>query len=476
MEFQMPHVNVPSFPEYRVDIRDFGAVSDGVTMNTKAINDAIEACHNAGGGTVYIPAGFWKTAGIQLKSGVRLDTAAGAFIKFSDDYREYPLIHSHFEGLPTARCISPIYAVNAENIAITGEGIFDGAGESWRVCKKWKFTGRQWEALCSKAGAYYVENGEESLIYPSEAAYLGSLYNKQHGGMVTDLEEAKAYQQFFRPVMVNLVGCKNVLLQGISFQNSPAWCLHPRMCDHLTMDRVSMRNPWYAQNGDALDLEACQYVEIRHCSFDAGDDGICVKSGKNKPGRETERPTANVWIHDCVVYHGHGGFVIGSEMSCGVENVLVEDCTFIGTDVGLRFKSCLGRGGLVRNIRIRNIRMDDIKEQALIMSMGYGSAIGSEKDVEKQYPREDVPEFCHIHMSDIVCSGARQAVEICGLAQQPVHDITLERAVIRADKGVQCRYAENICLKDVTIASSQTPDNVLRFADETVGDGYRSAF
>ncbi len=476
MEFQMPTIIKPVFPDRKMDIRDFGAVADGITINTDAINNAITACSEAGGGTVLIPAGFWKTATIHLKNGVRLDTAAGAFIKFSDDYRDYPLIPSHYEGLPTLRCISPIYAKDAENIAITGDGIFDGAGEAWRVCKKWKFTARQWEDLAQKEGAYLVEKGEESLIYPSEAIALGSAYNNQHGGMVDNLEEAKAYHHFFRPVLVNLVGCKHILLQGITFQNSPAWCLHPRMCEHLTMDRVSMRNPWYAQNGDALDLEACQNVEITHCSFDAGDDGICVKSGKNKPGRDTERATANVWIHDCVVYHGHGGFVIGSEMSCGVHNVLVENCTFIGTDVGLRFKSCLGRGGTVRDIWIRNIRMDNIKEQAVVMNMGYSSAIGSERDVEKRYPEEDIPEFCHIHMSDILCIGAKKAVDICGLAQRPIHDITLERSSIHAQQGVQCRYAQNIRLKDVTVTSQQNPSQVLTYGDETVGDGYRSAF
>ena len=157
MEFQMPTIIKPVFPDRKMDIRDFGAVADGITMNTDAINNAITACSEAGGGTVLIPAGFWKTATIHLKNGVRLDTAAGAFIKFSDDYRDYPLIPSHYEGLPTLRCISPIYAKDAENIAITGDGIFDGAGEAWRVCKKWKFTARQWEDLAQKEGAYLVE-------------------------------------------------------------------------------------------------------------------------------------------------------------------------------------------------------------------------------------------------------------------------------------------------------------------------------
>ena len=198
MEFTIPQIHIPAFPEHTLDIRDFGAVGDGVTMNTKAINDAIEACSKAGGGTVVIPAGFWKTAAIQLKDGVRLHTENGTFVKFSDDYHDYPLIMTHYEGLPTIRCMSPIYADGAKNIAITGEGIFDGSGDAWRVCKKWKFTERQWNALLAKEGAYLVEKGAESLIWPSEAAFLGNQYNNRCGGMVTDFEEAEKYQQFFR--------------------------------------------------------------------------------------------------------------------------------------------------------------------------------------------------------------------------------------------------------------------------------------
>ena len=452
MEIQKPTIQLPKFPAKRVSIADFGAKPDGITMNTQAINSAIDSVSNAGGGVVVIPSGYWKTATIQLKDNVELHTERGAFIKFSGDSNDYPLIHSHFEGFPTARCISPIYANGAVNIAITGSGVFDGAGENWRVCKKWKFTSPQWEELKNKPGTYYEEKGENSLVYPSEASYKGNKYNNEHGGMVDNLEEAEAYRIFFRPVMVNLVNCKRVYLEGITFQNSPAWCLHPRMCDDILMERVSMRNPWYAQNGDALDLESCRNVEIRDCIFDAGDDGICIKSGKNKPGRDTERATENVWIHDCIVYHGHGGFVVGSEMSCGVKNILVENCTFTGTDVGLRFKSCLGRGGTVENILIRKIQMDNIKEHAVVMNMGYSSAIGSENDIEKGYPEEDIPEFCNIQMEDILCIGAKVGVEICGLQKKPIHDIMIKNSFIQANEAFRCRLCKDIRFENLTIA------------------------
>lgn len=476
MAFVMPNILLPEFPDRTFDIRAFGAVDGGIKMNTEAINAAVTACHEAGGGTVLIPAGLWKTAAIVLRSNVRLHTEYGAFVQFSENWADYPLIHSHFEGMPTARCISPIYANDAENIAITGDGIFDGAGEYWRPCKKWKFTDRQWAALKNKPGAHFEEKGADSMIYPSEMSYLGHAYNRRHGGIVMDLEEAEAYRHFFRPVLVNLVSCRRILLEGVTFQNSAAWCLHPRMCDDLTMRRVTMRNPWFAQNGDALDLESCHRVDVGFCSFDAGDDGICIKSGKNQPGKDTERATKDVWIHDCVVYHGHGGFVIGSEMSCGVENMLVENCTFIGTDVGLRFKSCLGRGGLVRDIYIKNIRMNNIAEQAILFTMGYGSAIGSETDVEKEYPMDQVPEFTGLHFSDICCAGAMTGIELGGLKQMPIHDITFERVSITCEKGASMRFVRDIVLKDVTLADRNKPQCVFTFDEKTVGDGFSVAF
>ena len=291
MNIQKPTVQIPVFPSKQVSIADFGAVADGVTMNTQAINNAIDAVSAAGGGTVLIPAGYWKTASIVLKDGVELRTEAGTFVKFSGDWRDYPLIHSHFEGMPTARCLSPIYAKDASNIAITGDGIFDGAGENWRVCKKWKFTEPQWEALLKKPGVYCENTGKETLIWPSQAAAEGSKYNNRHGGMVDNLEEAEQYRVFFRPVMVNLVGCRRVYLQGITFQNSPAWCLHPRMCDDLTMDHVSMRNPWYAQNGDALDLEAAAGGRATTASLTPGMTASASNPAKtSRDGRRSGPP------------------------------------------------------------------------------------------------------------------------------------------------------------------------------------------
>ena len=175
-----------------------------------------------------------------------------------------------------------------------------------------------------------------------------------------------------RPVLLYLESCRNVLLQGVTFQNSPNWCLHPLLCENLIVDQVMVRNPAYAQNGDAIDVESCRNVLVVNSSFDAGDDGICLKSGRDEQGRRRGRPTENVVVDGCTVFNGHGGFVVGSEMSGGVRNIWVNDCQFLGTDAGLRFKSCRGRGGVVENIYIRNISMADILGDAVTFDLFYG--------------------------------------------------------------------------------------------------------
>ena len=223
-------------------------------------------------------------------------------------------------------------AVGQTDIAITGQGIIDGNGICWRPLKKEKVTEGQWKKFTSKGGVF----PRSTMWYPSE-------------------ERVK-----MRPVLLYLESCRNVLLQGVTFQNSPNWCLHPLLCENLIVDQVMVRNPAYAQNCDAIDVESCRNVLVINSSFDAGDDGICLKSGRDEQGRRRGRPTENVVVDGCTVFNGHGGFVVGSEMSGGVRNIWVNDCQFLGTDAGLRFKSCRGRGGVVENIYIRNISMADI--------------------------------------------------------------------------------------------------------------------
>src|SRR5687768_12631193 len=190
-------------------------------------------------------------------------------------------------------------------------------------------------------------------------------------GAISQEKDAAFYnsiKDFLRPNLLLLTNCKYILLDGPTFQNSPAWCLHPLMSENVTVRNVTVKNPWYAQNGDGIDVESCKNVLIENSVFDVGDDGLCMKSGRDEAGRKRGMPTENVIIRDCIVYHAHGGFVIGSEMSGGARNIWVSNCTFIGTDVGLRFKTARGRGGVVENIFVDGVDMTDIAGEAILRS------------------------------------------------------------------------------------------------------------
>lgn len=258
-------------------------------------------------------------------------------------------------------------------------------------------------------------------------------------------------KDFFRPVMVSLINCKKVLLDGPTFQNSPAWNIHPLMCEHITINNVYVRNPKYSQNGDGLDLESCRIGSVTNCRFDVGDDAICIKSGKDKQGRDRGMPTELFVIDNNIVYHGHGGFVIGSEMSGGVRNLYVSNCLFIGTDCGLRFKSTRGRGGIVENIWMKNIRMTDIPTEAIRFEMYYGGKNPVEDEngnliEEPVAVAETTPQFRNLYFDDIYCTNARVAISIRGLAEMPLQNLHMKNVNIKAENGIQCTFAENFTI------------------------------
>jgi polygalacturonase len=272
-------------------------------------------------------------------------------------------------------------------------------------------------------------------------------------------EEWNEFKRFLRPVMISLIRCKNILLQGVIFQNSPAWNLHPLMSENIIIDNVLARNPSYAQNGDALDLESCKNVLIINSKFDAGDDGICIKSGKDADGRRRNMACENVVVDGCTVFAGHGGFVVGSEMSGGVKNIKVQNCQFLGTDVGLRFKSTRGRGGIVENIYIDNISMMDIQTDAITFNMYYGGKSVAEMIEDGDNPDtstkmkvdETTPVFRNININDIVCNGAGRAMEFNGLPEMPIDGITLRNINIIANKGADFNNAKNIIKENVNV-------------------------
>ena len=453
----LPRVPVPVFKKDTFSIVRYGAVADGVTLNTKSINAAVEACSKKGGGVVLIPPGMWLTGPVVLKSNVNLHLQRSAVLQFTDDFDQYPLVEANWEGVPQMRNQSPLSANGANSIAVTGSGIIDGGGDAWRMVKKDKLTESAWKKLVGSGG---VLSEDKKTWYPSDKSLKGA--GLKSPGVIS-AEKTPAFfteiKDFLRPNLLVFENCKKVLLEGVTFQNSPAWCLHPLMSEDITINNLQVKNPWYAQNGDGLDLESCKNVVIKNSVFDVGDDGICIKSGRDAEGRKRAMPTENVLIQNCTVYHAHGGFVVGSEMSGGARNIYVNDCTFIGTDIGLRFKTTRGRGGIVENIFIRNIVMKDIPGEAILFDMYYAAQDPVPLAGEKREPPKvealpvtvETPQFRNIHIKHVVCNGAEKAIFVRGLPEMNVKNIVLENLVISSKQGLDMTEGSDIVLKNVRL-------------------------
>jgi hypothetical protein len=460
---KLPVVISPKFKKDTVSIVKFGAVPDGNTLNTKAINNAIETLAKRGGGVVLVPAGLWLTGPIELKSNINLHIAASATLLFTADKSHYPLVKANWEGLEQMRNQSPISATGATNIAITGKGIIDGNGDGWRAVKSDKLTASQWKKLVASGG---VVSDDKKTWYPSEA-FMKASKGPANPGEIKPERDAAYYESikdFLRPNLFLVTNCKYILLEGVTFQNSAAWCLHPLMSEHLTVRNIFVKNPWYAQNGDGIDVESCSNVLIENSTFDVGDDALCMKSGRDEAGRKRGMPTQNVIIRNCTVYASHGGFVIGSEMSGGAKNMYISNCTFIGTDIGLRFKTTRGRGGVVENIFIKDIYMKDIPGEAILFDMYYMAkdpiALAGEK---RELPKaefkpvdETTPVFKNFHISNVYCNGAAKGIFLRGVPEMHVKDIVLENMVLQADKGIDVQEASNISFRNITIISANT--------------------
>lgn len=444
---------LPAIPANSVNVADYGS-GDGHTLNTDAFEKAFAALANQGGGKLIVPPGIWLTGPIHLRSSTELHLERGALIQFSRDYRLYPLAVIDMKGEKQVDSTSPISGQNLENIAITGDGIIDGGGDAWRPLKKSKVSDSDWKILV-QSGGVLDDSGE--TWWPSAAAMNGpSLVEEKRRSGSLNPDDYEPAHEYLRPKMVRLIGCKKVLLQGVTFQNPPGWTLNPALCEDVSILNVQVRNAAAAQNSDALDLESCRHALIRGCTFDAGDDGICLKSGQDASGRRIGVPTEDVLVEGCTVYHAHGGFTIGSEMSGGVRNVRVDNCTFMGTDVGLRFKSTRGRGGVVEKIYVSSIRMENITGDAINFNMYYGGKAPLDETSGAAHGdpppvTEGTPQFRDIHIENVACFGAQNAIVLEGLPEMPIRDITLKNVTISARRGVSVTDAENISFETVHV-------------------------
>lgn len=454
---ELPVIASVSFPKDTFNITRYGAHSDPNRLNTQAIQSAIDACHTAGGGVVLVPSGYWHTGPLVLKSNVNLCLRANALLQFTADKSQYALIEGSWEGQPAVRNQSPLSATEASNIAVTGAGIIDGNGGAWRAVKKDKLTESQWRRLIASGG---IVREDGKMWFPSASYQRGDKAEKP--GLITpgkSLKDFEPYKDFFRPNLLVFTSCKKVLLEGVTFQNSAAWNLHTILCEDLTVRGIYTKNPWYAQNGDGIDIESCRNVLVEHSTFDVGDDGICIKSGRDEAGRKRGVPTENVIVRNCTVYHAHGGFVVGSEMSGGARNLFVSDCSFIGTDIGLRFKTTRGRGGVVEKVYARNIVMKDIPGSAILFDMYYMAKdpvlLAGEKEtrpVVQTYPvTEATPSFRDFYISNVTCDGADKALFVRGLPEMNIRNINISNAAFRTDKGIEITEGQDINLSNISL-------------------------
>ncbi|MGL1959389.1 MAG: glycoside hydrolase family 28 protein [Colwellia sp.] len=463
LPFDMKQVELPNIPKYQISIKKFGAVGDGITDSSNAFKAAISHLTEQGGGRLIIPRGMWRTGPIKLQSHIDLHVEHGALLKFDANEALYPLIKTSFEGLDAWRPISPIYGKNLTDIAITGQGIIDGSGGEWRLVKKNKLTASQWKKLTANGG---VVSKDGKLWYPSEQSRAGHDIDKTDNIFVYNKQQAMNIKHWLRPVMVALVNSERILLDGPTFQNSPAWNLHMLMSKDIVIRNLEVRNPWFSQNGDGLDLESVKNALVYNNSFDVGDDAICLKSGKDEDGRKRGIPSENLIIKNNVVYHAHGGLVLGSEMSGGVKNVLFSQATFIGTDIGIRFKSTRGRGGVVENIWISNVDMIDIVKAAINFNLYYANneSWTPKNSGANQLPLidETTPSFKDISINNVRVINAGIAAFLQGLPEMNLSNVTIENSYFKSKKGIQITDANGIKFNNVILQATEKNAVLLR--------------
>ena len=402
----------PQIPNNTVSLLDVGGTPDGITLNTEAFETGIKKLTKMGGGRLVVPEGIWLTGPIQLKDNIELRVEKNAIIYFSPDKRLYV-----DPSGKSSRCLPGIRASKRKNIAITGEGVIDGNGAQWRPVKREKVSAWEWKAF-KEMGGIEAKNG--TLWYPWQ---MRSGY--------PDIASSAEKQERMRADLIRLTDCENVLIQGVTVQNSPRFHVHPCYCQNVIIDGITVRCPWNAQNGDAIDLSDCHRALIVNATVDAGDDGLCMKSGN--PKANSIAGCEDILIENNTVYHAHGGFVIGSEDAGGMRRIVVRHNRMLGTDTGLRFKSGLGRGGKTEQIFISDIVMADIKDEAVIFQCDYlDRPAGSDPNAVPTFTEEQrrwAPEFTDIHISRVTCRGAKTAIRAGGiLGLNCVYGITIDNS------------------------------------------------
>ncbi len=398
-------IQLPKLNERKFLITSFGAKTTATAaQNQKAINSVISLVSKKGGGKVVIPKGTWNTGAIELKSGVNLVIEEGATLHFAFEPKLYPLVRTAWEGLGCWNYSPCIYAYKATDIAITGKGTIDGGGnnDTW-----WQWNGNAYFGY--KEGVTTENQKAGSRAKLQKQAEDGVPFDERKFGPGTGL----------RPQLVNLVRCERILIQGLKMINSPFWVMHPLLSKNITVDDVYVWNE--GPNGDGCDPEACENVLIQNCVFHTGDDCIAIKSGRNNDGRLWNQPSKNIIIRGCRMEDGHGGVVIGSEISGGCENVYAENCEMDSPHLEriLRIKTNNCRGGLIKNINMRNVTVGQCKEAVVKINLDYESKEACYRGFE--------PVVHDVNVENVTCQKSQYGVLIIGRDQvENVYDINVK--------------------------------------------------
>lgn len=388
-------ISAPTFKDkiYKPSVKP----SASAKANQAAINAAIRKCSKAGGGKVVIPAGKYQTGAITLLSNVNLVVSKGAELVFAFDRNLYPNVETRWEGLNIINYQPCIYAIDAKNIGLTGEGIINGNGSN----ERW------WYMKGNKHHGYH--EGVDEWQGTDKVGTRAELLKMADNGVPTN-ERVFGKGKGLRPQLVNFVRCQNAIIEGVELRDSPFWVIHPLFVKNLTVKNVKIYNE--GPNGDGCDPESCEDVLIEGCTFHTGDDCIALKSGRNADGLKANTPCKNIIIRKCKMEDGHGGVVIGSEISGGVQNVFAEDCDMDSPNLDrvVRIKTNTCRGGINENIYVRNIRVGECREAVMRINLVY-----EPKEIAE---RGHIPTVRNVYIDNITCKKSRYGILLNGLTEK----------------------------------------------------------
>ncbi len=396
------------------DIRDFGAESGGDKDCSATFDAVLARIRQEGSGSILVPAGSFLTGPIELSDNTTLVIARGASLSFIDDPDRYPPVQTRWEGIVCHAMHPLVFARNARNVAIEGEGVIDGRGQAWWAAHRRKKADRQAGPVTPAEKRLAALNGTDSPM-PSGG-----------GGRET---------QFLRPPLIQFLSCEGIGVKGVTLRNSPFWTLHPVFSSRVHIEAVRIENPSDAPNTDGIDIDSCSDVSIVDCSIDVGDDCIALKAGSGSQGLAENRPSRNVSVSGCTFLNGHGGVVIGSETAGGIENVEVVNCRFLGSDRGIRLKSRRGRGGTVQNLSFRNLVMENVLAP-ITLNLYYNCGARPEEaarlfSLSGELVTSLTPRMRNIRIDNLVATGCRASAGfIVGLPESKIQNLVLENCLI----------------------------------------------